>query len=586
MKNKVKEFVYSKIVIAITMAIISIITLIGQDSLISYNLHTWIIIPILVIFYNFSIKLNVDEKLKRSSVIFAIIFSFIVVSGRILYLFQNDPFKSFWKELFTIRSLLYLIGNFNLLYCLLINIIPKLYNILKIKIVNKNHYKHLNALIVFVTSFVLIFLGWLPYLLNYFPGTLSPDSFSELNIIINNFASLSDHHTVAHILFIALPFKCGMYLFDNIILAISLVTITQMIIMDLIISYFLKFLYDHKVKIWILVITLLYFMLLPMHGFYSIVMWKDVIFAGCVLLLTIESVKMLEKKQITIKNSISFIIISIFTIFFRNNAIYMYFIFAIVSLIFFRKYIKTFIIMFLIIFGVYFGIKGPVFDYFGITKSSSSEYIGMPMQQIGRMAFKDVQFTEEEKKLIDELIPLDEMKKSYNPRVSDGIKFNKNYKVEVFDNNKFKYLKLWLQLVIKHPAIASEAYLTSTLGYWYPGVEYWSVASAIYENDLGIIRTPRINQKVDRIISGLEDRKTPIINMSWSIGLCFWIIALFAYIGKIRNGIKSLYMFVPVLGIWLTMMVASPVYAEFRYVYSAFLCLPLLIICSLIVKSK
>ena len=103
MKNKVKEFVYSKIVIAITMAIISIITLIGQDSLISYNLHTWIIIPILVIFYNFSIKLNVDEKLKRSSVIFAIVFSFIVVSGRILYLFQNDPFKSFWKELFTIR---------------------------------------------------------------------------------------------------------------------------------------------------------------------------------------------------------------------------------------------------------------------------------------------------------------------------------------------------------------------------------------------------------------------------------------------------------------------------------------------------
>ena len=67
--------------------------------------------------------------------------------------------------------------------------------------------------------------------------------------------------------------------------------------------------------------------------------------------------------------------------------------------------------------------------------------------------------------------------------------------------------------------------------------------------------------------------------MTWSIGLCFWIIALFSFIAvKKAKDIKAIYLYVPVIGIWLTMMIASPVFAEFRYVYGAFTCLPLLII--------
>jgi len=69
--------------------------------------------------------------------------------------------------------------------------------------------------------------------------------------------------------------------------------------------------------------------------------------------------------------------------------------------------------------------------------------------------------------------------------------------------------------------------------------------------------------------------------------LCFWLILVFAILAIKKVGKKVLYIYVPIFGIWLTMMAASPVYAEFRYVYGAFTCLPLLMLIPYInFKSK
>ena len=82
-------------------------------------------------------------------------------------------------------------------------------------------------------------------------------------------------------------------------------------------------------------------------------------------------------------------------------------------------------------------------------------------------------------------------------------------------------------------------------------------------------------------------KKVPILSMSWSIGLCFWLILVLAYVAKKRfGGGKWLYPFIPTFGIWLTMMIATPVYAEFRYIFGAYCCLPLLMLYSYIKIKK
>lgn len=257
----------------------------------------------------------------------------------------------------------------------------------------------------------------------------------------------------------------------------------------------------------------------------------------------------------------------------------MYLLLAILMLIVLRKKRKLFLLSFGLVFSVYFIVQGPVFNYFNVTKSSSAEYIAIPLQQIGRMAYKEVEFSGKEKELIEQVIPINVMKNTYTPYTSDGIKFNKNFNIKEFDKNKNEYFKLWLNLIAKHPSIAIESYLMSTLGYWYPSVNYWSVADYVEVNNYGIAKMPRTDI-FSKILPKLESRNMPFFNIEWSIGLCFWIIWLFVFITmKKRKGCPEyILVYVPVIGIWLTMLIATPVFSEFRYIYSAYTTLPLLLL--------
>ena len=154
----------------------------------------------------------------------------------------------------------------------------------------------------------IILLCWVPYFLSFYPGNLSPDSLSELTTVINNFSNASDHHPIIHILFIAFPYKLIFSITHNMVTSVAAVTILQMVIMSSIFSSLLVFLYERKIQVKILLLILGYYALLPMHGYYSVTMWKDVIFSGLLLLLTMELVKVLEKsnqKKLSFKELIS-----------------------------------------------------------------------------------------------------------------------------------------------------------------------------------------------------------------------------------------------------------------------------------------
>lgn len=573
--ERLKQILKSTKILNILMAVITYGSICLLGVLKTYDVVSWFIFLVLVLFF---CKTDINNKImKKENIFLSILFSFVIIFGSIVNELKYNTKVDIFRIFFTFKNFIYIVGIFNLLYIVLTNVMPKLYSYSIKK--GKSIFK--SKKFMFITCFLIIMLCWMPYFLSFYPGNLSPDSISELTIVINNFANASDHHPIIHILFIAIPYKIVFGITNNMTISVAAVTLTQMFIMSLIFSSLIVFLHNRKVNDKILFVILVYYAILPMHGYYSVVMWKDVIFSGLLLLLTMELVKIIEKQKnnkLNFKQLISFIIVSIFCVFFRNNAIYMYFLLAIATFIFFRKYYKIFISAFVIVFGVYYIIKGPVFEALNITKSSSSEYIGMPLQQIGRMAYKDVKFTKKEKETLNKLMPLKEMKKAYNPIISDGIKFNSYYNSNVFDENKGEYLKLWLGLIKKYPSIALEAYSISTLGYWYPGVSYGSVCYGIVENDYGLKNDPKLGNQVQYFLFDIEKRGVPILNIEWSIGLCFWLILVFAILTIKKLGKKALYIYVPVFGIWLTMMAASPVYAEFRYVYGAFTCLPLLML--------
>lgn len=577
MKNKIMK--HKKLIISIIMGILSYITLVFQDYIDNFNVLLLIVFIIFIIFTYKSDLFN--KEYRRFTFLLSIFLAIIYLLGMICFNFRYNSSYSVWGEFFSLKSIIYIGGYTSLFYTLLINVLPK---ICDAQVMKKFTIK--KKVNIFLLSSLIIFICWLPYFLIYYPGLFTTDSIDELEMISSNFSTISDHHTVIHLLFMAIPYNLGMVLFDNSVIAASLITITQMVIMSLIFGKFIDFLYKRNVNKYILLVILLYFALVPVHAFYSISNWKDIIFSGLVLLLTMELVKLLEKKKISIRNSYTFIIISILTVFFRNNAIYMYIILAVISLFVFKKQIKVIVVMFFVVFFVYGIVKGPIYSYFNVQMSDSAEYIAIPLQQIGRMAYKGVDFTEEEEKLINKLIPVKTLKKSYNPEIVDSIKFNDKYNAEVFEKNRLEYLRLWASLCLKHFDIATEAYLTSTLGYWYPNIDYWTVVTKIDKNNLGLKDSSLMPSFVENITNELTTKNIPIINYFWSIGLCIWLIFLSFAITIKKGNVKYLYVFVPVLGIWLTTMVATPVFAEFRYIYSAFTCLPLLLIVPFLGRSK
>ena len=571
MINKIFNSNITKILLSfITYAVFCI-----NDILPKYNIYSWIILFLLIII---SIKTEFYNKYIKSTLFFSIVFSILTIYGKTIYEIMDNKCMTLFKALFTINNLFLLLATFYSIFIIMCNLIPKLLNF---KIMDKDIFKIRSSKIVFILSFLIILVCWIPYFLRFFPGTLSPDSISELSIIENNFSVLSDHHPLLHVLFIAVPYIIGKKFFGSIAVGVAFYTITQMICMSAIFASVISFLYKRNVNNIFLILVLLFYSIMPMHGYYSIVMWKDIIFAGFMVLFTMECIKLYERyidNSINFKNMKYFIVISVFCVFFRNNGIYMYMFVALISIKLMREYWKVLTISFAIVFAIYYGIKGPIFSVLDVEKSNSAEYVGIPLQQIGRMAFKNVDFTENEQEIINNLIPISVLGDAYNPKITDSIKFNEEYNNEYFDQNKLDFFKLWLSLCSKHPIIALEAYSASTLGYWYPGVEYWSTINGIDYNSYGLSTTPHINEKIGRVISKVDDKDIPILNIEWSIGLCFWIISIFAYIAIKKKRILGIYPYLPIIGVWLTMLVASPVFGEFRYVYNAFACLPLLML--------
>ena len=42
-----------------------------------------------------------------------------------------------------------------------------------------------------------------------------------------------------------------------------------------------------------------------------------------------------------------------------------------------------------------------------------------------------------------------------------------------------------------------------------------------------------------------------------------------------KHGAAAALIYIPVVGVWLTLLIATPVYSEFRYIYCLFTALPL-----------
>ena len=291
-----------------------------------------------------------------------------------------------------------------------------------------------------------------------------------------------------------------------------------------------------------------------------------------------------NKYELSLSIVIMYILSVLVILFFRNNGIYIILLFIPFFIWLAKRNRKIILIGNLFIVILYFIIKGPIFDYFGVQKTTSVEAFSIPLQQISRVIVNDGDIDSITYEYLSSILDIDKIKETYDPTISDYVKrATDNVKLS---EDKTKFFMTWLKIGIRNPRIYIDSYLLSTLGYWYPDVIYWATAgeSKSIFKDTHVYSDPVILDGVPFDV--LTSRKIPLSTIFWSIGTMFIILVISTFILIYRKQSKYLLPYIPLYFLWLSLMLASPVFAELRYIYGLFACILLVICLPFMIKSR
>ena len=430
-------------------------------------------------------------------------------------------------------------------------------------------------------------LCWMPYFLYQYPGIMSPDSINQFEQVLG-IIDYNNHHPFVHTMLFGLFYHIGYFISHDMVVAVSFYTFFQMCFLAFSICYFLRTLELFHIRQGILVAVTLFYALVPYHAVFSVTVWKDVPFAAVVLLFGCSMLRMMKR---TGAGEIAmFVFAGIMVCLLRSNGWYGFLFCVPFLLVAYRRKAKT---MFSAITGILLAVmvvKYPVMNGLNVTQPDLIESLSIPTQQITAVICNDRALSEEQNALIENVIDTTYIKELYNPAFADNMKElvragNQNYLAE----HKWDFLKLWLSLGLKYPADYLNAYIYQTNGYWYPD-SFYPVADieGISATSLGVSHTPLIGGPIvvkTKEIAIKLGSILPMYGLLWSMGVVFCILLFCAGNAFVRNEKAKLVCYLPSFALYLTVMIATPVATDFRYVYFMVFSLPFYLMTALIVSD-
>lgn len=547
----------------------------------SLNFSNYFLLALmLIIFYLF---FKNTTKYKRNTVLLSLILSLLLLLGKYkIYLDDSNGF------LLAIKLIITPIGSYILFQHLFGYIFNAIDNI-KIKNITPISFKS-----SFIVAFLIIAISWLTILIIKYPGIIYPDT---LNQIIQSFGDrpFNKMNPLFHTLLIKLIYDIVLSFTTDINIATFLVGLIQLIICALIYAYICKYIYKRTNNIYFYLCSLLFYGFISYNVFYNISISKDAMYT----VFTVLFVCMIDNLCLEPSNNniILFIITGILLSLLRNNGFYTFIVVVIIvhvlCLKFNFKKLTITTIATLVLVGI---IRGPIYnatlstlnsnykgDYYtpSTTAFRDSFITVVPFQQIANVVVHERELNEKEEWLIEEYIPLDEVKEAYNPILVDTLfeHIKHTCKPSRLDINKIEYLKLWVELFLKYPLDYLEAYVNMNKYYFYPNkyVENMYYTS-IYPNEYGIEYTNNnkiLVNKVEAIYN--EQRNITLVSSVFSPGTIVFILMIGLYYCLLKKNKTTFISMFHLLVNFLILMAFVPLNDEFRYIYPVVACLPLII---------
>lgn len=454
---------------------------------------------------------------------------------------------------------------------------------------------------IFILFFLVCLLCYLPFYLMYYPTWYSNDAVWQTQQILG-MVPKSNHHPYFHTLLIQFFFRIGYRLSGTVTGGLAFYTFWQMAVMALVFAFILYKLYQRGTRPLWLVLALLFYAVLPFNAVLTICMGKDEFFAAALFFYTwttaeyVVSGRNISGKHENLRYA-AYFASGLMVCLLRSNGIFVFLGTTVILLIsdflqkrkrgngsggksvrgaiIPKKYLcAAFVLLCYLIW------QGPVLKALDVQPPDIIESLTMPVQHLTCAYLKGGELTEEEKEMIERVVPADRLAEEYNPYLFDPVKalIREEGNQAAIEEQKWEYLKLWFRAGLRNPLQYVVAEVRQTMGYWAYRVrddlfvygEYFMV-----DNPFGVTTERKLFSYNDSLAMGnyLTGFQS-FFNRVWSLGLNTWLM-LFA-LAYAAYEKRNLMPFVPSLMLLITLLLAAPVYNEFRYVYGMFISLPFL----------
>ena len=429
---------------------------------------------------------------------------------------------------------------------------------------------------------IIIFIDLFIFYTAQYPGIFTPDSIGQVRQILTGV--YTNHHPFYHTMIIKIFIDIGLNVFNDINVGVALYSIFSIFVLATCIIYIVKTIYTITKNLNLTLIVYICYLVYPVNIKYSFYMGKDVFFGVAISVFVVTIYKILNNIGNYKVNLLITFLSSLGVCLLRSNGLFVYvFSFIVFFILFFKKYKFINLIMVITIL-LSIILKYPVLSSLNVKQPDTIESLSIPAQQIARVIKDEKELTSNQKELLNKVIDIDKIPDYYVSFFSDPIKdlVREKGNQDYLKEHSKEYLNLYIQLGLNYPQKYIEAWVDQTRGYWNSGYAFWRWADGVTNNDLGVYQT--VNSKFfDSVLTLylMEWQGSPIFTFFLSIGFMVWLLIMFVYKSALYKRKDLFFIMVPPLLVIATLLIATPLYAEFRYAYAVSLTLPFIIAMSI-----
>lgn len=429
---------------------------------------------------------------------------------------------------------------------------------------------------------VVLCVCWSPYYLACYPGGVFSDTFNAIRQVY--WGGLNNQQPILYTLMVGAFIKASEATGHGLTVAIGAFCAVQFLLMAYVCAVILGRLRPACVPKVILLLSFLFFAFFPLIPAYAVSIWKDVPFTLALVMFCLALYDAARARgagsRLLLVLGLRLLIYGLLVAFFRNNGKFIVALafLALACLAFFRRgegrapFVATLGAL-AVCCMLAFIVQGPVYSRLGLNDTETTESIAIPMQQIAAISKSGGSMSADERAYVDTFLNAEDAKNYYNPCLFDLIKwYAPSYNGSVIEEDMGKFIHVWASLVARNPKVALDAYAMETCGFWAPNVasEDGYVSVSCWYNEFGLGNHDLLAGIGIHGASEAIQSIPPI-----SAGIFAWVMLAAIAIALMERRWDAILGLLPLLALWLTVMVATPVAVSLRYVYALVLAVPM-----------